>query len=453
MSKSIKIKKGFDIPLAGKAAMQTAEIAQPETFAIKPTDFHGMLRPKPMVAQGDNVKAGTPILFDGKNESVMYTAPVSGEIVEVKRGAKRKLLEIVILADKTMEYESFPTHTVSNLGDLSRERCQEAMLKSGVWPNIIQRPFGIIADHEATPKAIFISAFDSSPLAADYAYILKDEDKYFEAGVAILNKFTSKVHLGTNGNAEVSSLFSNVKGVQQNEFSGVHPAGNVGVQIHHIDPINKGDIVWTISPVGVVQIGKLFLEGKYDASRTIALTGSEVKNPQYYKTFTGACVGRFIADNLSNDHVRVISGNILTGEQLASKGHLGFFDNQITVIPEGDYHEFLGWITPTTKKLSVHRAFGLLSRFFPKKEYVLDTNFHGEERAFVQTGTFEKVMPMDILPMFLIKAIMAEDFEEMEALGIYEVIEEDMALCEFVDLSKHDIQAMLRQGLDLIQYS
>ena len=238
-----------------------------------------------------------------------------------------------------------------------------------------------------------------------------------------------------------------------NKVSGPHPAGNVGVQIHHIDPINKGDVVWTVNPYGVIQIGKLFLEGVYDASKIVALAGSEVKNPQYYKTYAGTSIKKMVANNINSDNVRYISGNVLTGEKIAEDGHVGFFDHMVSVIPEGDYYEMLGWIKPTTEKLSFQKAFGLLSFLKGKKEFVVDTNTKGEPRAFVQTGVFEKVLPMDILPTYLLKAILAEDFDDMEALGIYEIIEEDLALCEFVDVSKHEIQSIVREGLDLVHYS
>ena len=454
MSKNIKLKKGFSINLAGKAEKKIAEIEQPDTFAYKPKDFHGILRPKIMVGEGDVVKAGTPILFDKQNDRVKHTAPVSGEIVEIRRGQKRSLEEIVILADKKMEYEDFKKYSVSEINNLSREEAQTQMLESGVWVNLIQRPYGCIADVEATPKSIFISAFDTHPLSPDYEFTLKGQDQAFQVGMNILKKFTEgAVHLNINSDAEVSQMFAHAQGVELNKFSGPHPTGNVGVQIHHLDPINKGDIVWTINPFGVVQIGKLFLEGIYDASKVIALTGSEVKNPQYYKTYTGASIKKFTEGNLNGDHVRYVSGNVLTGRKIEKEGHIGFFDHMVTIIPEGDYHEAYGWILPTTKKLSMQRAFGLLSFLNPNKEYVVDTNTHGELRAFVQTGVFEQVVPMDILPTYLLKAIMAEDYDDMEALGIYEVIEEDLALCEFVDVSKHDVQSILRQGLDLMQYS
>lgn len=454
MSKIIKLKKGFDINLAGKAEKKIAEVAQPETFAYKPTSFQGLLRPKVILDEGDTVKAGTPILYDKKNDRVKHVAPVSGEIVEIRRGKKRKLLEVVILADKEIEYESFKKYSVSDLANLSREDAQEAMLNSGVWPNIVQRPYGVIASPDVSPKAIFISAFDTHPLAPDYDLLFKGNEQYLQAGIDVLKKFTEgKVHVNVNGDGEVSPIFTHVKNADINKISGKHPAGNVGVQIHHIDPINKGDIVWTVNPFGVIQIGKLFLEGKYDASKIVALTGSEVKTPQYYKTYIGASIKRMVENNVDAKNVRYISGNVLTGHRIDNDGHMGYFDHQVTVIPEGDYYEAFGWIKPTSNKLSFNRAFGLLSFLNPKKEFVVDTNTHGEERAFVQTGVFEDVTPMDILPTYLLKAIMAEDFDDMESLGIFEVIEEDLALCEFVDVSKHDVQEILRDGLNLVQYS
>jgi Na+-transporting NADH:ubiquinone oxidoreductase subunit A len=244
-----------------------------------------------------------------------------------------------------------------------------------------------------------------------------------------------------------------VKGAELNKFSGKHPAGCVGVQIHHIDPINKGDVVWTINPFGVIQIGKLFLNGIYDASKVIAITGSEIKKPQYYKTTVGASIKKFLSDNLNSENVRCISGNVLSGTSIGKEGYIGYFDHQITVIPEGDQYEFLGWALPSINKLSFSRALGLFSFLAPNKEFKLDANTHGEPRAFVETGVFEKVTPMDLYPVHLLKAILASDIDEMEALGIYEVIEEDLALCEFVDVSKHHIQKILRDGLEMMQTS
>jgi Na+-transporting NADH:ubiquinone oxidoreductase subunit A len=454
MADTIKLKKGFNINLAGKAEKKISGNPLPKTYAIKPSDFNDILRPKPLVDVGDIVKAGTPVLFDKKKESILFTSPLSGEVVAVNRGEKRKLLEIVILADEDMRYEKFPQHSLSDLHGITREQAIDAMLKSGVWPNIIQRPFGILASPADIPKSIFISGFDTHPLAPDYDLLLKGQENYFYAGIEIVRKLTTgKIFLNYNADGEVSPLYSKTKNVVLTGFSGPHPVGNVGIQIHNLDPIGKGDIVWTINPHGIVQIGKLFLEGIYDASKIIALAGSEVRNPQYYRTYSGGNIDVLVENNLVNEEVRFISGNVLTGQKIPKNGFLGYYDNMVTVIPEGGKFEFMGWIRPITNRLSFQRAFGLLSFINPNKEYKLDTNTRGEPRAFVQTGVFEKVLPMDILPVFLIKAILAEDFDEMETLGIYEVVEEDLALCEFVDVSKHDIQEILRKGINLIQYS
>lgn len=452
MSQTIKLKKGFDINLAGKAENKTIELTQPETFALKPTDFSGLSRPKLVVKEGDNVKAGSPIFFERNVEDILYTSPVSGEIVEIKRGEKRKVLEVKILADKKVEFENFKSYSASEISGISKEDALAQLKKSGSWTNIIQRPYGIVANPDDTPKSIFISAFDSSPLAPDYAYVLQGQEQYFQAGIDILKKFTAgSVHLNVDGNAEVSQLFSQVKNVQLNSITGPHPAGNVGVQIHHIDPIAKGDIVWTVNPVGVAQIGKLFIEGIHDTSRLVALTGSEMKDRGYAKMYAGACLNK-LTDNIEGTENRYISGNVLTGEGIGAEGYLGYYHNQITVIPEGKYEEFMGWILPTKNKLSFHKAFGMLTFLNGKdKEYKVDTNTHGEERNFVVTGAFEDVMPMDILPTYLFKAIMAEDYDDMEALGIYEVVEEDVALCEFIDVSKNPLQEILREGIELIK--
>ncbi len=450
MSKIVKLKKGFDINMVGKAKQELADFAPAQTFAIKPTDFIGLQRPKVLVNEGDTVKAGTPILIDKALDQVIYAAPVSGKVVEIKRGDRRKLLEVKILADATIIHEQFGQVDIASL---DRDALAAKLAASGVWPNIIQRPFGIVANPADTPKSIFISAFDTHPLAPDYAFALEGQGKYLQAGIEALAKLTSgKVHLNVDGSKAVPAVFSDLKGAQVNKFSGPHPAGNVGVQIHHLDPINKGEIAWTVSPTGVVQIGKFILEGIYDASKVIAVTGSELTKAAYVKTYSGASVSTFVKGNLNSGHVRVVSGNVLTGEKISLEGFLGFYHNQITVIPEGDYYEFMGWAKPTTR-LSYHRALGLLSFLTPKKEFVLDSNGRGEERAFVQTGVFESVTPMDILPVYLLKAIMAEDFDEIEELGIYEIVEEDLALCEFVDVSKHPVQELVRKGIELIQYS
>lgn len=455
MSKIVRLKKGFDINLAGKAEKTVDKIDRAETFAVVPSNYPGLQRPKPSIEEGDTIKAGDEIFFDKKNAHIRVTAPVSGEIVEIKRGEKRKLEYIKILADKDVQFKSFKEHSVSDITNLEQEEIKKQLVDSGLWVNMIQRPFGIIANPEDQPKSIFISGFDTHPLAADIGFTLKGQEKYFQAGISILNKFASgSVNLGLSADKEVPSVFSQIKDIQLSKFSGPHPAGNVGVQIHHLDPINKGDIVWTIKPVAVVWIGRFFLEGKLDLRQTIAIAGSEVKQPRYFETIAGTAVNKFIEGNLENDHVRIISGNPLTGERISKEGYLGYYDNLISVLPEGDMDKFFltdGWFSPQLNRLSTSRALLLFSFLNgKKKEYKLDTNMNGEERAFVQTGVFEKMVPMDLLPVYLLKAIMAEDYDEMEALGIYEVIEEDLALCEFADVSKMDVQKIVREGINLI---
>jgi Na+-transporting NADH:ubiquinone oxidoreductase subunit A len=449
MSKIVKLKKGFDLNLVGKAPLEFIQVAAATTFAIKPTDFPGIQRPKVLVNEGDTVKAGTPILLDKAMDQVIYASPVSGEVVEIKRGDKRKLLEIKILADASVSHEK------SGALDLNQDRAAiaEKLAASGVWPNLIQRPFGIVANPADTPKAIFVSGFDTHPLAPEVPFLLQGEERYFQAGIDALAKLTSgKVHLNVDGSKAVPAIFSGVKNAQVNQFSGPHPAGNVGTQIHHLDPINKGDIAWTIAPYGVVQLGKFVLEGIYDASKVIALTGSELTQRGYVKTFTGANVSTFVGGSAQADSLRIIAGNVLTGEKVDAQGYLGFYHNQVTVIPEGKYEEFLGWLKPSSSKLSFHKAIGMFS-FLNRGEFKVDTNTHGEERPFVVSGVFEKVMPMDILPTYLFKAIVTEDFDEMEELGLYEVIEEDVALCEFVDPSKNELQELVRHGIELLMYN
>ena len=450
MAKPIKLKRGFDINLVGKPEKKLADIPQSKTFALKPTDFPHIIQPKVLVSEGDNVKVGTPLLFEKSMEQVKFCSPASGEVVEIKRGARRKVLEIKVLADKEMESESFTRYSTSDLSGLSREAVINHMTEHGVWPQVIQRPYGIVANPSDMPKSIFVSAFDSHPLAPDVAYTLQNDLDHFKNGMAVLRKLTEgKVHLNSNGkNDELTA-----DDVERTTFEGPHPAGNVGVHIHHLDPISKGDLIWTVSPYGVAQIGKLFSEGVYDASQIIAITGSEVREPCYVKVQRGTCLNKIVEQMVEPGNNRIISGNALTGESVGPDGYLGCYHHQITVIPEGDYEEFMGWVLPSAKKLSFHRTFGMLSFLNRKKEHVVDTNQHGEQRNFVVTGSFEEVVPMDILPMYLFKAIMTEDFENMEGLGIYEVIEEDVALCEFIDVSKNDLQEVLRDGIDLIRNS
>lgn len=441
---TIKIKKGLDIRLKGEAEKTITDIS-PKSFAIKPTDFISVF-PKLLVKEGDEVKAGTPLFFDKNRGNIKFTAPVSGRVAEIKRGAKRVLQEIKIVADEQITYEDFGAE---NPNKLDRKKIVEKLLESGVWPLVRQRPYSVIANPEDNPKAIHISAFDTNPLAADYDFIVHGCGEEFQMGIDALAKLTSgKVHLNVEVNTS-SKVFTNSKNVQINEFSGPHPAGNVGTQIHAIDPINKGDVVWYLYPQDVLSIGRLFKEGRFNAERKIALCGSEVKSPKYLKTFIGASVESMIQNNVTDVNKRVISGTVLTGERVENTGYVGFYHSQLTVIPEGNQFAFFGWMFPSFKKHSFYRT--ALSWLTPKKQYALNTNLNGGERAIVVTGQFEKIMPLDIYPIQLIKACIIEDIDAMENLGIYEVDEEDFALCEYIDTSKINIQHVIRKGLDLMR--
>jgi Na+-transporting NADH:ubiquinone oxidoreductase subunit A len=445
MSNVIRIKKGLNINLIGEAEKTIKQLTT-DQFAIKPTDFIGVF-PKLLIQEGDAVEAGSPLFIDKYRENILFTSPVSGKVREIKRGAKRVLLEIRIEADGKNTAIDFGA---ADPLQLKRDEVIEKLLKSGVWPFIRQRPYSVIANPADFPKAIFISTFDSSPLAPDNDFVLQGSEKAFQKGIDALTKLTKgKVHLNVNAKAATSSLFTNAKGVQLNAFEGPHPAGNVGVQINKIDPINKGEVVWYLYPQDVALIGKLFLSGKFDAERTIALTGSEVLKPAYYKTKLGANLESFIKNNVSDVEKRYISGNVLTGVKIDLDGYIGFYATQITVMKEGNYYEFFGWALPGFNKFSMSKSFP--TYLFKNKKFALDTNLHGGERALVMTGEFEKVFPFDIYPLQLLKAIMIEDIDLMENLGIYEVDEEDFALCEVVDTSKTNIQEVVRKGLDLMR--
>ncbi|MFT6815017.1 MAG: Na+-transporting NADH:ubiquinone oxidoreductase subunit A [Sphingobacteriales bacterium] len=446
MSKVVKLRKGFDIKLQGEAEKVFAKYEQPTTYAIKPADFNGIL-PKLLVEVDDKVKVGSPLFYHKDNEKMLFTSPVSGVVKAINRGDKRIVEGIVIEADKEMSYESFKT---DGFIDFSREQVIEVLLKSGLWGFIKERPFDKIANPEITPKSIFVSAFDTSPLAADFDFIVHGNKEVFQAGLDVLGKLTTgAVNLNVNGREKPSEVFTNAKNVIVNSVQGPHPAGNVGIQIHHIDPINKGQYVWTLNPQAVISIGRLFTTGKFNSEIIVALTGSEVKHRKYHKTNIGACIDKMVKGNLKSEHVRYISGNVLTGSKISENGYLGFNDSQVTVIPEGDFPEFFGWLKPGFDRPSNSRA--LLSSLPIGKSFEANTNEHGELRAFVVTGEYEKVLPMDIYPVHLLKAILYEDIEEIEGLGIYEVAVEDLALCEFVCSSKFPVTQTLKKGLELIE--
>jgi len=447
MSQTVSIRKGLDIRLVGEAAKNISSLPVSQTICMSPLDFHG-LNPKLVVKEGDSVKAGDAIFFDKAHESVMYCTPASGVVKAIVRGEKRRILQVLI---ETTEEQSFRQSESVNLSTISGEELKANLLANGLWPFFKQRPLDVVADPNQIPKAIFVTGFDSSPLAPDFNFVLQGREQDLQTGLTALTKLTAgKVHY--NINPDLGGVLNGLNGVQINKFSGKHPAGNVGTQIHHIDPVNKGEFVWTLNAIDVATIGRFLNTGKFDVSRTIALTGSEVSTPQYYKTLPGSPIESIVKGNVKSEHVRYISGNVLTGERKQLNEYLGYNHNQVTVIPEGDQYKFFltkGWLGLGFDKFSNSRLFPTF--LLPKsKKFVLDTNTNGEERAFVVTGELERVFPFDILPMQLVKAAITTDIDGMENLGIYEVAPEDFALCEYVCTTKIDIQDKIRQGLDVI---
>ena len=441
MSKNIKLCKGLDIKLVGKAEARLESAPMAKSYAVSPLDYENVT-PKLLVKVGDKVEAGSALFFDKNNPRILFTSPVSGVVSAINRGEKRKLLNVAIEPDAVQVYKQM---TVADVAKADRSAIVEMLLESGLWTRIVERPYGVIANPDATPKAIFVSAFDSAPLAPDYNFVLSNEKAAVEAGMAVLARLTEgKVHLSARKDDE--GFMAEIKGVEYHTFSGKHPVGNVGVQIHHIDRIAKGDIVWTVNIQDVAIIGRFVQSGKLDMSKTIAVAGSEVEKPCYKRVIAGAAVESIVG--AVKDGVRIISGDVLTGVATAKDGYLAANANMVTLIPEGDKYELLGWAMPRFHRFSVSGSY--FSWLFPKKSYNLDTNTNGEERPFVVTGLYEKYLPMDVYVSYLLKACLTKDLDKMENLGLYEVLPEDLALCEFVDPSKIDMQQILRDGINLM---
>ncbi len=445
MSKDIRIKKGLDIKLIGEAEKSTTAINMSSSYAIKPDDFHG-ITPKLLAKEGAVLKAGEALFHDKKDERILFPSPVSGKIVEIERGARRKVLTIKIAADGKQDYVDFGSKSPN---EMTTDAIKSHLFASGCWPFIKQRPFDVVANPNQAPKAIFVSAYASAPLAADLDYTLAGREKELQTAIDAIAKLTEgKVHVsvGKNSNSPLASL----EGVELHKVSGPHPSGNVGTQIAKIDPINKGEVVWVVKPTDLLVIGELFLTGKLNITRTIALTGSQFKETKYVTAIAGASISDLVKENLKSENARIISGDVLTGNNVGEDGYLSFYDNQITAIPEGDDYEFFGWNKPVFDKISASRAL-TFSWLNPKKKYDLDTNTNGEHRAFVITGSYEDVFPLDIYPMQLLKAFMYKDLDEMENLGGYEVAPEDFAITEFICVSKQPHQKIIREGLDLMR--
>ncbi|MFY0602849.1 MAG: Na(+)-translocating NADH-quinone reductase subunit A [Flavobacteriaceae bacterium] len=445
MSKDIRIKKGLDIKLVGEAEQTTTDISTSGVFAIKPEDFHGII-PKVIAKEGTEVKAGEALFHSKSDERILFASPVSGKVTEIVRGERRKVLAMKIASDGKQDAKDFGKQDPSKM---SQEEIKKHLFASGCWPFIKQRPYDIIANPNQAPKAIFVSAYASAPLAAAYDYTLQGKEKELQAALTAMSKLTDgTVHMSIGKDA--TSVFSGLKDIEIHKVSGPHPVGNVSTQIAQIDPINKGEVVWVVSPQDLVVIGELFLTGKFNLTRTIALTGSQFEKPSYITAVGGATIGNLVKGNIQGDNTRIISGNVLSGTQVGSDGFFGYYDNQITAIPEGDDYEFFGWNKPVFNKISTSRAL-TFSWLSPNKKYDLNTNTNGEHRAFVVTGSYEQVFPLDIYPMQLLKACMYQDLDEMEALGAYEVAPEDFALTEFICVSKQPHQKIVREGLDLMK--
>ena len=446
MSNDIRIKKGLDIKLVGEAALTKSDAIKSNFYSIKPEDFHG-LTPKLLVKVGEKVKAGEPIFYDKSNASIQFVSPVSGEVVEILRGEKRRILEVKIQADKT---QTFFDHQKLEVESAKADEIKAKLLASGCWPFIMQRPYDVIANPETTPKGIFVSAYASAPLAADYDIVLAGKQAELQAAVSALSKLTTGT-INVSVSKDTHSPFTNLEDVVTHKISGPHPSGNVGTLINKIDPINKGEVVWTITPQDLVIIGELLLTGKFNAERIVALAGSGIKEPRYLVTKIGSEIATMVYDRgIEKDaNVRIISGTVLSGKEIKPDGYLGYYSNVVSVIPEGDDYEFFGWNKPVFDKVSTSRAL-TFSWLTPNKKFDLNTNTNGEHRAFVITGSYEEVFPLDIFPMQVLKACMYQDLDEMEALGMYEVAPEDFALTEFVCVSKQPHQKLIREGLDLM---
>jgi len=453
MANLIRTKRGLDIQISGKAQEIIGKANTSEVIALIPDYYHG-ITPKIIAKEGETVKAGSPIFYNKSVPEMNFVAPVSGKIIAVNRGERRKIMSITIAADAKTEYQTFKTGT---LAKLSGEEIKAQLLTAGIWPYIKQRPYDVIANPANAPKAIFISSFDSAPLAPDFNFVLKTQFADFQTGIDALAKLTKgKVHLGVKaGNS--TSEFHSIKNVEITEYDGPHPIGNVGIQINQIDPVNKGEVVWTINAQDVLFIGRYFNKAVVDLTKIIALTGPEVKEPQYFQTIAGTSIDPIVKGKVNLETpLRYISGNVLTGIKIEADGVLDPYANQITVIDEGDEtHEMFGWAMPRFNKFSTSKTYftgivgsKLFQNIFGITKFKYDARLMGGVRAIIMSGEYDKVLPMDILPEFLMKAMITGNIDKIENLGGYEIAPEDVALCEFVCTSKLPLQFIVRNALD-----
>ncbi len=444
MANRIKIKKGLQIPLLGKPEETFRGEITSEYVQVCPEDFQG-ITPKLKVKVGDTVKAGQALFFSKMYPDMMFASPASGTVTAIDRGEKRRILNVTVKADRENVYEDYGKKEIATL---SAEEIKKALLNAGIWFVIKQRPYDVVANPGKEPRDIFVTGFDTAPLAPSYDFILKGQEADLQTGLNALAKLTKgKVYLSISPNTKNEGL-RNAKNVTITEFEGPHPAGNTGVQINHLAPVNRGETVWTLSALDVLFIGRLFNKGVVDLTRTVALTGSEIKQTGYYKILIGTQLTKLFAGNVSGKgNLRHISGNVLTGTKITGDGVLRANHSQVTVIPEGDdVHEAFGWASVSPKRYSAGATYLQL-----KKAYRLDARLMGGARAIIVSNEYDKVFPMDIFPEQLIKSILAFNIDKMEQLGIYEVAPEDFALCEFVDTSKLELQRIVRTGLDMLR--
>lgn len=442
MAKVISIKKGLSLNLKGKAPLSILDnvAARGTTYAISPDDYVGLL-PKLAVQVGDRVEAGSPILYHKASPKLKLTSPVSGEVIAVNRGAKRKILSVEIRPDATTSYKPFDTKATS------REAILDLLLESGMMAFVKQRPYDRLINPDVMPRDIFVTAHFTAPLAPDFAFISQGREEDLQTALDAFAKLTEgKVYLGV-----AKGALSNIKNVERVEIEGPHPAGLIGTLIGHTRPINKDEVVWTLRASDLLVIGRFLRTGQVDYTRRIALTGSEAKHLGYVDVLPGARLIETIPSGVGRkeEHTRLIDGDVLTGVQFgATHDRLSYHCDQITAIPEGDdVHDMFGWALPGFGKFSMSRSF--FSWLAPKsKEYVLDARLQGGVRAMIMSGEYDKVFALDIYPEYLLKSIIAFNITDMENRGIYEVAPEDFALCEFVDTSKMPLQQIVRQGLD-----
>jgi Na+-transporting NADH:ubiquinone oxidoreductase subunit A len=441
-----KLKKGYDIPLQGIAELRIEKAPKTTSVAVQPIDFRG-LRPGMKVAAGDSVKRGSILFVDKQRPEIIFRSPAAGTVREVIRG-ERRAIQRVIIDVGTDSNERFESYTSGQIASFTADQAKSILLNSGLWPALRQRPFSKIADFKKKPKAIFISAVDSAPLQANTNLLIEGRGQHFQLGITLLSKLTEgKINLSVS--ADTEAYFAKVEGVELHHFSGPHPAGNIGVQVHHVDRMEAGDIIWYISPRHVAQIGSFLSRGEYPGSKTYALTGSELINRFYVTGKEGAHIKDLVSTPISVAKQRVISGNILTGRKTLPSGYVGFYDDMITLIPELSGRRFMGWLQLGFNASSFWRLF--FSKLTPRKALAPSTDMNGEERAFVSTGEYEKVVPMDVLPVHLCKAILVEDVELMEKLGIYEVAPEDLALCSYICPSKIEFGDIIEKGVLLME--